>query len=271
MIKNYIGSGARQWAPKSVNFQTGCEHGCLVCYAKEMSVRYQQSTKDNWETARIRQADVNKKKCKYNNTVIMFPSSHDITPNNINETIIVLRKILKADNEVLIVSKPHYECIKQICDMFSDYKDKILFRFTIGSNDNSVLKFWEPGAPSLNERMKSLKYAFKNGFETSISCEPMMDNEVDKVIDAVRPYVTETIWIGKVNQMWGRLQRNTDMNDELFKRATQLEQWQSDENILMLYEKYKSDSMIRWKDSIQKVVAKSKKVNKKVKKSCVST
>lgn len=114
-------------------------------------------------------------------------------------------------------------------------------------------------------RMKSLKYAFNSGYNTSVSCEPMMDNEVDKVIDAVRPYVTETIWIGKVNLLWSRLNRNTDMNDEIVNKATELEQWQSDDNIKLLYDKYKNDPMIKWKDSIQKVVAKSEKVNKKLK------
>jgi len=260
MISNYKGSGVWQWADESINFQTGCEHGCLVCYAKEMSVRYKQSTKDNWENSRIRQEDVNRKKCMYNNKVIMFPSSHDITPNNIEEAMIVLRKILDADNEVLIVSKPHYDCIKKICDTFTDFKDKMLFRFTIGSYDNNVLKFWEPNAPSLNERMKSLKYAFNSGYNTSVSCEPMMDNEVDKVIDAVRPYVTETIWIGKVNLLWSRLNRNTDMNDEIVNKATELGQWQSDDNIKLLYDKYKNDPMIRWKESIEKVVGIAKNV-----------
>ena len=259
MNNNYTGTGTRQWSNKSINFQTGCEHNCLVCYAKEMSIRYKQTDKISWSNPVIRNNSVNQKIKKWNESLVMFPSSHDITPNNINEAMIILRKILKADNRVLVVSKPHYDCIKQICDVFTDYKNKILFRFTIGSYNNDILKFWEPNAPGLDERMKALKYAFDSGYETSISCEPMMDNEVDKVIDAVRPYVTETIWIGKVNQMWGRLQRNTDMNDELFERATQLEQWQSGENILMLYEKYKSDPMIRWKDSILKVVTKSKK------------
>ncbi len=265
MLSNYNGTGTRQWSNKSINFQTGCEHNCLVCYAKDMSIKYKQTTKDNWERPVIRLNDVKKKISKWNESLVMVPSSHDITPNNINEAMIVLRKILDVDNEVLIVSKPHYDCIKRICDEFADYKNKILFRFTIGSYDNDVLKFWEPNAPSLNERMKSLKYAFKNGYETSVSCEPMMDNRVDKVIDAVRPYVTETIWLGKVNLMWSRLNRNTDMNDELVKRAKQLEQWQSDANIKLLYDKYKNDTMIKWKDSIQKVVAKSKKVNKKLK------
>lgn len=262
---NYNGTGTRQWSNKSINFQTGCEHNCLVCYAKDMSIKYKQTTKNDWEKPVIRMNDVNKKIGKWNESLVMLPSSHDITPNNINEAMIVLRKILEADNEVLIVSKPHYDCIKRICDEFTDYKNKILFRFTIGSYDNDVLKFWEPNAPSVNERMNSLKYAFENGYETSVSCEPMMDNRVDKVIDSVKPYVTETIWIGKVNQMWSRLKRNTDMNDKLVEKATQLEQWQSDDNILLLYEKYKNDPVIKWKDSIQKVVAKSKKVNKKLK------
>ena len=265
MDTNYNGTGTRQWSNKSINFQTGCENNCLVCYAKEMSIRYKQTDKNSWSNPVIRNKSVNQKIKKWNQSLVMFPSSHDITPNNIYYAKTVLRNILEAGNEVLIVSKPHYDCIKTICDEFTDYKDKILFRFTIGSYNNSVLKFWEPNAPSLDERIKALKYAFNNGYETSVSCEPMMDNRVDKVIDAVKPFVTETIWLGKVNSMWSRLKRNTDMNDKLVEKATQLEQWQSDDNILMLYEKYKNDPVIKWKDSIQKVVAKSKKINKKLK------
>lgn len=266
MQNKYIGSGTRQWSNKSINFQTGCEHNCLVCYAKDMSIKYKQTIKNNWEKPIIRLKDVNKKISKWNESLVMVPSSHDITPNNINEAMIVLRKILEADNEVLIVSKPHYDCIERICDTFIEFKEKILFRFTIGSYNNDVLKFWEPNAPGLKERIKALKYAFDSGYETSVSCEPMMDNRVDKVIDAVKPFVTETIWLGKVNLMWSRLKRNTDMNVELVKKAKQLDQWQSDENILKLYNKYKNDPMIRWKDSILKVVARSKKIRKKIKK-----
>jgi DNA repair photolyase len=229
-----------------------------------MAVKFNQIKKNDWENPTIRLDDVNKKISKWSESLVMFPSSHDITPNNINEAVIVLKKILEAGNEVLIVSKPHYDCIKKICDTFIDYKDKILFRFTIGSYDNDVLKFWEPNAPELDERMKSLKYAFNSGYNTSVSCEPMMDNKVDKVIDAVKPFVTETIWLGKVNLMWSRLNRNTDMNDELVKRAKQLEQWQSDANIKLLYDKYKNDTMIRWKESIEKVVGVAKKKTKKV-------
>jgi hypothetical protein len=59
------------------------------------------------------------------------------------------------------------------------------------------------------------------------------------------------------------------MNDELVKRAKQLERWQSDPNILKLYDKYKSDPMIKWKESIEKVVGIAKKKIKKSEKGCI--
>ena len=61
--------------------------------------------------------------------------------------------------------------------------------------NNEVLKFWEPGAPSFDERIACLKYAYEAGYATSISCEPMLDDKIDLVIDAVRPDVTHSIWI----------------------------------------------------------------------------
>ncbi len=54
------------------------------------------------------------------------------------------------------------------------------------------------------------------------------------------------------------------MNDKLVKKAKQLEQWQADPNILKVYAKYKNDPMIRWKESIEKVVGIAKKKIKKV-------
>lgn len=87
----------------------------------------------------------------------MFPSTHDITPKHLDLAIDFLKRLLGNGNKVLIVSKPSFECIKWICDSFVDYKDHILFRFTIGSTDNKTLKFWEPNAPDYSERKKALE------------------------------------------------------------------------------------------------------------------
>jgi len=197
---------------------------------------------------------------------VMYPSAHDIRPEHLQENMEFLSHILEAGNEVLIVSKPHLICIKEICKKFAAYKDKILFRFTIGSADDGVLKFWEPGAPGFKERIECLKWAHKKDFATSVSCEPMLDNNIEKVVKKVSPYVTETIWIGKINHLIGvtgrgRLDFNGHTDPGTLAKAYELIAWQLDENILKLYEKYKLDPKIMWKESIKKVIEGNKGKN----------
>lgn len=219
-----------------------------------MAIRTKRKTQDNWKEEIVRTGDLNKNWECVGGGRIMFPSSHDITPTHLQDSIRFLRNILIPGNKVLIVSKPNLECIKAICDNFEDQKVQILFRFTIGSAKDETLKFWEPGASSFNERMAALEYAYEAGYETSISCEPMLDDKIRDVISAVRPYVTDSIWLGKMNEMKKRLTLNTELTQELKDKANQLYAWQSDDQIRSLYEIYKGDSLIRWKADIKKVV-----------------
>ena len=97
-------------------------------------------------------------------------------------------------------------------------------------------------------------YAFEAGFQTSISCEPMLDNKIDKVIDDLSQYVTDAIWLGKMNFAIRRLRTNGHLDAENQAAAEQLLEWQSDEAIKNLYETYKNNPLIKWKESIKKVV-----------------
>ena len=138
--------GTTEWAGKNVNIIQGCEHDCKYCYAKDMAIRFKRKTIQTWITEVVDLKKVSNRYIKAEGT-IMFPSTHDITPVNLNSSIVVLRKLLTAGNDVLIVSKPHMDVIKEICKEFPEYKDRILFRFSIGSTNSETLKFWEPGAP----------------------------------------------------------------------------------------------------------------------------
>lgn len=191
----------QDWSKKTVNFATGCENDCRYCYAKGMATRFRQVEEGQWPYMRVRQHDVEKKHRNYGE-VVMFPSSHDITPSVLNETVIVLGNLLKVGNKVLVVSKPRLECIERLCDEFKEYKNDILFRFTIGAKSNKVLSFWEPGASAYEERKEALRYAYENGFDTSVSAEPILD--MDDVLDLffdLEPFVSETIWLGKMNHV----------------------------------------------------------------------
>jgi DNA repair photolyase len=182
--------GTMEWSVKTINCCTGCSHDCRYCYAKEMAIRFKQVTAAQWPLERIRSKDVVKSHKKYDGQV-MFPSSHDITPNNLDACLTVLVNLLGAGNRVLVVSKPHFECIKAICKKFETFKDQILFRFTIGSCDDRILSYWEPNAPRYDERKQCLIFAHKAGYRTSVSVEPMLDSaNIDALIGDLLPYVT---------------------------------------------------------------------------------
>lgn len=244
-------TGVGEWAPYSINCVAGCSHDCRYCYAKGMAARFKRISPKRWKEEHPRAFSSTMSK---RNGRIMFPSSHDITPAVLDHCVKKLGVILRAGNSVLVVSKPHPECIERICDEFKEFKDQILFRFTIGSASNAILKFWEPGAPSFKERLQALKLAYKKGFACSVSCEPMLDDRIDRVIDAVEPFVTDSIWLGKANRLKPNLAANKENSPEVLERAAQLANWQSDDHIWDLYKRYRKNPKIKFKDSIKKVV-----------------
>jgi hypothetical protein len=149
------------------------------------------------------------------------------------------------------------ECIQRICETFTDYKDKILFRFTIGSTDSKVLKFWEPNAASFEERLECLALAYRMGYQTSVSGEPLLDRNVDDLISKLSPYVTDSIWIGKPNLLLSRTRMNGHSDPETIARCNELSSWISDPDFLQdLYNKYNDDPMIQWKSSIRQDIVK---------------
>lgn len=252
--KSREGTGTKEWSEHSYNIQTGCKHDCLYCYARANALRFKQiASREEWTNEVIREKAVNKKWGKKNG-IVMFPSTHDITPDNIEYVVTTLWNILSVGNEVLIVSKPHFSCIKRLCDEFFDYKEQIMFRFTIGSANQKICELWEPGAPSPYERLSALEYAYNNGFKTSVSMEPMLSGPEDAYItfNTVERYVTDTVWIGKMNKPRSRVDVS---NPENFTLVSTIEILQNDDNIMSLVKRLYDNPKARWKDSIKRVIA----------------
>lgn len=244
--------GTKEWSTKTYNCITGCKNDCKICYAKATRVRFKHMTSDNWKNEIVRPMDLTKRIPKHAG-MVMFPSSHDITPEHLSESITMIDNILKSGNSILIVSKPTLECISKICETFTDYKDKILFRFTIGSTDSTELSFWEPNAPSFEERFECLKHCFTEGFATSISCEPLIQRNVEVLIDTLSPYVTDTIWIGKPNFLLSRVKMNGYNDAVTIQKCKEWLKWINDPDFIReLSFKYKDNPMIRFKGSFEK-------------------
>ncbi len=250
MEKCELKFGTKEWAPFNFNFMSGCSNDCVYCYAKDMAIRFKRKTPDTWK----KEEPVSLEGRSYSKKTgdIMVPSSHDITPGNINVALKVLTKLIKNGNNLLLVTKPNFDCTKRIVDTFLDKKKQLKFRFTIGSANSETLKLWEPGAPCFDERMKALKYAFEKGYSTSISCEPLLDEAFDDLYEKVFPYVNGSIWIGKMNSAIKRVRDNTAGNFPM-EKVSQLVDSQCDEKIMALFLKYKDNPKIQWKESIKKV------------------
>jgi DNA repair photolyase len=244
--------GTQEWSVKDFNCVTGCLHNCKYCYARGIALDYNQIKKDEWPFERIRAKDVEIRHRKKYDGQIMFPSSHDITPNNLDACITKLRNLLIPGNRVLIVSKPHMECIEKICELLLDFKSQILFRFTIGACDDRILSYWEPNAPAYAERKQCLMYAYNAGFQTSVSVEPMLDSaNIDALIGELLPYVTHSIWVGMLNHS-ARFGKVSDM--VLQQAIEKIKRGQTNSNIKSIYRRYKDNPMIRYKAEIKKIV-----------------
>ncbi|MHA1757320.1 MAG: radical SAM protein [Promethearchaeota archaeon] len=238
--------GTKEWSDYSVNCINGCSNNCRYCYAKKMAIRFGRKTEKTWPVMEIREHDLNKKYKKRKGR-FMFPTAHDITPDLevIDACFKVLRNILEPGNEVLITTKPHPVVIKKICNIFGNFKEQIQFRFTITSNNEKLLRFWEPGAPSFKQRLWALKYAYQKGFKTSISIEPFLSDPV-VFIDDLIPYVSESIWIGPMNYI--KATKIKENEKEYYKMIRKLNE---PENLLKIYRKVINIPLVRIKDAFE--------------------
>ncbi len=84
---------------------------------------------------------------------------------------------------------------------------------------------WEDS--KAQDRILILEEVYKKGWATSVSIEPFLDSRVVKLIEKIKPYVTNTIWVGPMNkihvpkELWGEKQADLYSPESLieFKKA----------------------------------------------------
>ena len=193
-------TGVQEWAKHSFNFQKGCSNGCKYCYARKMLKRFEPDVDfDNPMLHLTKTAAALLQKTV--GGIIMFPTMHDISELNKQYYKHYLYILLNNNNKVLVVTKGNKEIFEVIDHIVTNCPDKLHnleLRVTIGSIDSNVLKHFEPFAPLVNDRLKVLSYALRNGIKVSISCEPMLDRSVLCLIQRAKELNCD-IWFGLAN------------------------------------------------------------------------
>lgn len=259
-VKPYA-SGTKEWSVASINCSLGCSNQCYYCFAREMAMRFKRISRPvEWGTEEVRRR-LSRETKKYDGQV-MFPTTHDITPNLLQPAYEVLINLLRAGNRVLIVTKPNLYCVQVLCEALEQWKMAVLFRFTIGCLNGEIAKRWEPFAPPPVERLASLGHAYRRGFKTSVSMEPMLDAQtVVSDFNVMRPLVTNGIWIGTMRHIRKRcvvlrMGRNgvVVQGGVTEEEIVRILEGQSDASIRHIYEQLRDDPAVRWKESIKRMV-----------------
>jgi DNA repair photolyase len=73
------------------------------------------------------------------------------------------------------------------------------FRLSITTDDENLLRKWEPGAPSYEERIHVLRYLHAEGWKVGLSIAPMLDiQNVVAMYNNLEKYCNDTIYVAKM-------------------------------------------------------------------------
>lgn len=261
---------------KNIEKYFNCKNNCRYCYIEDKVLWHaRRGNKENWtindeewDLERLKKdsdllySELNKGNIRNYECFFIYPHFYTgIHPEELQKHLVEIEKILQLGADLIILCKPHKYCIQAMCMLFSEYKDKILFRFIIGSSNNETLGFWEPYGPSFEERFECLKYAFENGFKTSVSINPILDDTINpfiddssnfyladnrtphKFVDMLLPYVSSKIWFGVMNDPEERLSNYGLCSQKTLIRLRGLKE-NLDINLKVIYSKYKDNPKV---------------------------
>lgn len=209
--------GQWNWSMESYNIRASkyaCKNKCVYCYIGPMFARWGRPC-EVLDIEDMMPVDVKKVNHSWTHVqenqrkVIFFPSSSDIFEENAVDYVNVCRKIIKAGHDVFFVTKPTMKSITAIVKEFE--KDDLVDRFphmcvfvTITTNNDTILRQYEPCASLYRERVEAIIYLIQHGFYVNVMMEPYLSDPI-AVIDELMPILRQqkrTDWvipIGKMN------------------------------------------------------------------------
>lgn len=194
---------AREYGEHAINIYTGCNHGCIYCYAPNVL----HKTKEQFQEVQVREGIVEavKDQLKRENirgklihlcfTCDPYPAEIDTTP-----TREIIKAVKDAGNFVQILTKGGFRAERD----FDLLDGRDWFGVTL-TTQTDLIKYYEPNAASFGERIASLLRAHKKGIRTWVSLEPVIDPKtVYRTIST--GFFIDLFKIGKLNYM------KTDIN-----------------------------------------------------------
>lgn len=121
--------------------------------------------------------------------MIFFPSSSDIFVENAKDYVSVCHQIIDAGHEVFFATKPSIQSITAIDRYLGDqYKSKMVIFVTITTDDDQILRQYEPYAPLYEERVNVIRFLVDRGYNVNIMMEPYL-SDPRPMLDQLLPII----------------------------------------------------------------------------------
>ena len=156
-----------------INPYTGCQHGCIYCYA-EFMIRFTNHKGDKWgEFLDIKQFALDKiKPQRYNGKRILLSSVTDPylpLEKKYQNTRKILEKLVGTSAEVVVLTKS--KLVVRDIDLFKKFEN-IEVGISISTLNEEFARVLERGASKPSERFAAMKEIHNNGIQTYIFISP---------------------------------------------------------------------------------------------------
>jgi len=191
-------SRAREYCDLAINIYTGCNHGCIYCYAPRVLRKTKEAFAEVQPRAGIAESVKRQiEREKITGKMIQLCFTCDPYPANIDTTPTreVIKAIKESGNHVQILTKGGLRAERDF-DLL-DSNDN--FGVTISGSKDQI-KNNEPNAAHYIERVLTLGRAKKQGIKTWVSCEPVYDTETVYRLIETGNYI-DFFKIGKLNYL----------------------------------------------------------------------
>ena len=174
-----------------INPYTGCQHGCVYCYAEFM--RKYTNHEEAWGDfidIKINSAELVKCSKKYKGKRILIGSVTDAyTPieNKYGITRSILRKLLSFDAQIEILTKS--KLVLRDIDLLKQFQD-VTVGFSISTTNKDYCNMLEPKATIGKFRIKALEKLHDAGIKTYLFVSPIFPEitDIDELIGLASPY-----------------------------------------------------------------------------------
>ncbi len=211
----------------ALNPYTGCQHGCVYCYAEFMK----KYTNHNEEWGEFVDVKINIadrlwdqiKKVKPG--MVMIGTVTDAY-QPVEEKFQLTRNCLEilADFDFPISIQTKSDLVLRDIDVLKKIKDREV-GFTITCADPEVEKTFEPGASNLERRLEALKKLKKSGIPTFVFFGPILPffsddvNSMKSLFEKLQKMKIKKVYLDKMNYLKGKRKKISALLEKRFPHA----------------------------------------------------